>query len=100
MLPYTDATQSGVAAMALGYGIPVVATAVGAIPEFVRDGFNGLLVPPRDSAAVARAIQGILEKPKEYERLAQNAIALRDGELSWSRIAEQTMACYRAAMRN
>lgn len=95
VLPYTDASQSGVAAMALGYGIPVVATSVGSIPEFVRDGVNGYLVPARNSAAVATAVQEILKMPGEYERLSKNAIALRDGELSWCRIAEQTMDCYR-----
>lgn len=97
VLPYTDATQSGVAAMALGYGIPVIATAVGSIPEFVRDGENGLLVPPRDSAALAAAIRRMLEQPGEYERFRARSLSLRDGELSWSAIAVQTLACYEAA---
>lgn len=95
VLPYTDATQSGVAAMALGYGIPVVATTVGSIPEFVRHGVNGHLVPPKDSAALVQSIKQVLYSPGEYERLSQNAIAMRDGELSWGRIAELTMSCYR-----
>lgn len=99
VLPYTDATQSGVAAMALGYGIPVVATSVGSIPEFVHDGANGRLVPARNSTAVATAVSEILFEPGKYERMSQNAIDLRDGELSWSRIAEQTMDCYRESCK-
>lgn len=94
VLPYTDATQSGVAAMALGYGIPVIATAVGSIPEFVRHDFNGRLVPRKDVTALVQAIQQVLDKPGEYERLSHNAIDLRDGELSWHHIAELTMRCY------
>jgi starch synthase len=97
VLPYTDATQSGVAAMALGYGVPVIATTVGSIPEFVRDGENGLLVPPRDSAVLAAAIRRMLEQPGEYERFCANSLSLRDGQLSWAAIAVQTLACYKAA---
>jgi glycosyltransferase involved in cell wall biosynthesis len=42
-------------------GLPVVATAVGGNPEAVEDGITGILVPPRDSAALARAICRILD---------------------------------------
>ena len=41
---------------ALAVGCPVIATAVGGVPEVVRDGENGLLVPPNDSAALGAAI--------------------------------------------
>ena len=45
---------------ALATGAPVIATAVGGIPEVVRDGENGLLVPPRDVAAIASAIDRLV----------------------------------------
>ena len=45
---------------ALAAGTPVIATAVGGIPEVVRDGENGLLVPPRDIAAIASAIDRLV----------------------------------------
>ncbi len=45
---------------ALVVGTPVIATAVGGIPEIVRDGENGLLVPPRDVDALVAAIERIL----------------------------------------
>jgi len=45
---------------ALAAGAPVIATAVGGIPEVVRDGENGLLVPPRDIAAIASAIDRLV----------------------------------------
>jgi len=45
---------------ALATGTPVIATAVGGIPEVVRDGKNGLLVPPRDVAGIASAIERLV----------------------------------------
>ena len=45
---------------ALAAGTPVIATAVGGIPEVVRDRENGLLVPPRDVAAIAAAIDRLV----------------------------------------
>ncbi len=57
LLPYRSATQSGVAALALGHGRPVLATAVGGLPAAVEHGSDGLLSAPDDPAALARAIE-------------------------------------------
>lgn len=46
---------------ALSLGTPVVATAVGGVPEVVRDGENGLLVPPSDPVALAGAMRSMLD---------------------------------------
>jgi glycosyltransferase involved in cell wall biosynthesis len=48
------------AAEALTAGIPVVASAVGGLPEVLEEGAAGLLVPPEDPAALARAIESVL----------------------------------------
>ncbi len=45
---------------ALALGVPVVASRAGGIPEIVSDGVNGLLVPPRDPAALAAAVERVL----------------------------------------
>ena len=58
---------------ALSVGVPVVATAVGGVPEVVTDGENGLLVPPRDPGALAEAIRRVLEEPGLRDRLAAAA---------------------------
>jgi glycosyltransferase involved in cell wall biosynthesis len=54
----------------LAVGTPVIATAVGGVPEIVKDGVNGLLVPPRDPAALAAAIRRITDEPGLRNRLA------------------------------
>ena len=48
---------------ALAVGTPLVATAVGGVPDVVTDGVNGLLVPPEDPAALARAVLATLADP-------------------------------------
>jgi glycosyltransferase involved in cell wall biosynthesis len=58
---------------ALSVGVPVVATAVGGVPEVVRDGENGLLVPPGRPAELAAAMRRILEEPGLRKRLAAAA---------------------------
>jgi glycosyltransferase involved in cell wall biosynthesis len=49
---------------AMAAGVPVVASAVGGVPEVVRDGETGALVPPRDPAALARAIDRLVADPR------------------------------------
>ena len=59
---------------ALASGVPVVATNVGGIPDLIRDGVNGHVVPPRDPSAVARAVLAILQDP---DRRAGMAVAAK-----------------------
>ena len=58
---------------ALAVGTPVIATAVGGVPELVRDGENGLLVPAGDADALAAAIRRLIDEPGLRERLAAAA---------------------------
>lgn len=62
-----------VALEAIACGIPVVATAVGGLKEIVQDGESGLLVPPENPAALARALQELLTNEPLRRRLAQGA---------------------------
>jgi glycosyltransferase involved in cell wall biosynthesis len=52
-------------------GLPVVATRVGGTADLVRDGVNGLLVAPRDPAALAAAISRVLADPAAAAALAR-----------------------------
>ncbi|PYD87296.1 glycosyltransferase family 1 protein [Pseudomonas syringae pv. pisi] len=54
---------------AMAHGAPVVATAVGGIPEAVRDGVDGVLVAPGDPGALAAAVLGLLADPDARMRL-------------------------------
>jgi glycosyltransferase involved in cell wall biosynthesis len=58
---------------ALAVGTPVVASAVGGVPEVVRDGENGLLVPAGDAEALAAAIRRLLGDDELRQRLAAAA---------------------------
>jgi glycosyltransferase involved in cell wall biosynthesis len=60
---------------AMSWGLPVVATPVGGIPQIVKNEVNGLLVPPADVAALTAAIARLLEDPAFAERLGSAARA-------------------------
>ena len=70
VLPTTHEGYGMVLAEALVAGLPIVATRVGAVPEVVRDGFEAVLVPPGDVAALARAIDGLASDPEGRRRRA------------------------------
>jgi glycosyltransferase involved in cell wall biosynthesis len=52
---------------------PIVATAVGGVPEMLEDGKHGLLVPPQDPEALARAIAGLLRDRTAADELGRRA---------------------------
>ena len=56
VLPYLSATQSGITQIAFAFNLPVIATKVGGLPEVVKDGETGFLVPPGDPEALADAV--------------------------------------------
>jgi D-inositol-3-phosphate glycosyltransferase len=62
-----------VALEALACGVPVVATAVGGLPEIVVDGETGILVPPRDPESLAKALLALLTDEQRRQRLADGA---------------------------
>lgn len=98
VLPYTEASQSAVVPLAYAFGKPVVATTVGGIPEVVDHGRTGLLVPPRDSDALAQAVISLLQDQEARHRMGQRALEKTESELSWTTIARQTAEVYRLTM--
>jgi glycosyltransferase involved in cell wall biosynthesis len=60
---------------AAAQGVPVVASAVGGIPELVEHGATGLLVPPGDPEALARAVNRVVGDPEEGARMGRTAWA-------------------------
>lgn len=77
-------------------GLPPIATAVCGMKDVVRDGQNGLLVPPRDPAALVRAIDAVLGDPALRERLGRQAHADVATRYTWDRVSEPVRAVYNA----
>lgn len=93
--PYTDATQSGVIMTSYSLGKPVVATNVGGLPEMIEDGKTGLLVPPKDSDALAEAIVHLLKDDKTITEMSEYILnKYEKGERSWSAIADKYINFY------
>ncbi|MEE4270340.1 MAG: glycosyltransferase family 4 protein [Thermoanaerobaculales bacterium] len=89
VLPYRSISQSGVLYLALAFGVPVVATAVGAWPEMLSDGESALLIPPDSPAELASAVAQALGDPTLQSRLADGGRRVAAAH-SWPAVAGQT----------
>lgn len=76
---------------AMSCGLPVVASHVGEIPHVV--GSSGVLVPPRDPAALRDALAGIRDHPERARELARLGVS-RAARFDWERIADQLVAAW------
>lgn len=75
-------------------GVPVVATAVGGVPELVEDGIHGRLVPYGDRAAMAEAILWMIEHPEERRIMGEKARDRIRSQFSTERMVRETQATY------
>ena len=82
------------AAEALACGTPVIATSAGALPEIVEDGVSGVIVPPGDAAALAKAVSGLVRKPDRCREMGQAGARRIRERFSWRRTAKETFALY------
>jgi glycosyltransferase involved in cell wall biosynthesis len=98
VLPYVDASQSGVIPLAYTFEKPVVATTVGALPAMVEDGQTGYLVAPRNEQALADAVVRLLKDPERRRRFGANGKRKIDEECGAETVAHQTLAVYRQAL--
>ena len=76
VLPYTEASQSGVAPLAMALGVPTVVTPVGGLAEGVRDGVTGFVARAVTPEALAEALDAILDPARQA---AMAAAALEEG---------------------
>jgi glycogen(starch) synthase len=74
--------------------LPVVASKTGGIPDVVSDGVNGLLVPPSDAEALARAIDRVLANTDLARRLGAAARELAK-DYDWDTLADRVLEVYR-----
>ena len=82
---------------AMSQGLPVIAAPVGCATDLIRDGETGVIVPPRDGAALAAAVTRLMQAPAERARLGRDGAALVSA-MSWKRTAELTVQVYEAAL--
>ncbi len=87
VLPYLAATQSGVTAIGLANGLPMIATIVGGLPEHVIDGRNGRLVPPADPAKFAAALIEVSRSESLARGMAHESLELGKTKFAWKGIA-------------
>ena len=79
---------------AMACGTAVVGSAVGGIPEVVRDGETGLLVPPGDPGALAMALNEVLGDPVRAAAYGQAGRERAVAEFGWQAVAAQTAELY------
>ena len=80
---------------AMQYGLPVVASDVGGIPDVVVSGETGILVPEKNSQALADAFQKLESDPEMEAALLKGAENRIAEYFNWNRIAEKQIAVYR-----
>ncbi len=94
---YVDGLPN-VALEAMAAGKPVVGSRVGGIPELVRDGDNGLLVPEKDPRALADALLALARDPGLRQRLGGAGHAEIRDERSWKAVGARFVEIYERAV--
>ena len=79
-------------------GTPVIGTNVGGIPDIIQDGFNGLLIQPKNSQAITEAIIKIFSDKNLAQRLIQNA-QITVQKFAWSNIVSQVSDLYQTILQ-
>jgi D-inositol-3-phosphate glycosyltransferase len=93
VLPYTHIFQSGVLVLGYGFGVPVVVTAVGSLPDEVVEGVTGCVCAAADAADLARGIDRLLDSDlwRDPEESSARIRAFAADRYSWT-LSAQTMA--------
>lgn len=84
---------------AMAMGKPVVATRTGGIPELIRSGYDGILVPPKDGKHLADAILSCLDDPAMAKSLGENARKKIAGNFSMDRMVDGYEQFYRSILK-
>ncbi len=98
VLPYIEASQSGVIPLAYAFDKPVIATDIGGLPDMVDHGQTGLLVPPRDADALARAICHLLRDRQGRMQMGRLGKLKLVRDCSPAVVVAQTLDVYRQAI--
>lgn len=80
-------------------GLPAVATNVASLPEIVRDGIDGFLVPPNDPAALGRRLRQLVENPGEARAMGAAGRERVLAEFSWDSVVDRCLDAYAPSLR-
>jgi glycosyltransferase involved in cell wall biosynthesis len=94
VLPYTDASQSGVIPLAYSFKKPVIATNVGSLPEVIDDRKTGFLIPAHNSEILAEYAITLLSDSSLRKEMGENAYKKMGCDLSWDKISRKTVEIY------
>ena len=97
VLPYREIDQSGVLFTALAFGKPLLLSDVGGFPEIAATG-AARTFPAGDAAALRDTLRELLGDEQARSALANRARELADGEYSWQRIGQRTLALYESLL--
>jgi glycosyltransferase involved in cell wall biosynthesis len=98
IFPYQHIFQSAALITAMGFGLPVIATAVGSFPETL-DG-NGWLVPKQNANALTQAILESVSQPQLREQMGRRSLELIQTRHSPQAVAARLLALYASLVRN
>ena len=98
VLPYKDASQSGIIPVAFAYGKPVICTRVGSLDEVVKNQVNGIVIEKGDIEGLVEAMIELYCNSELYSRLSEGALKTSEIDLSWDRVANLTENVYLKAL--
>lgn len=83
---------------AMACGVPVISTTGGALPEVVGDA--GILVPPGDDGALAKAMLTVMDHPDYAQKLGRDGFRRVQENFTWEKAAQRTVDVYREVIRD
>ena len=96
ILPYIEASQSGVIPIAMTFGLPIIATNVGSLPETVEEGEMGMVIPPRETRTLASAIIQLCVNKELRITMGENALKMANSSRSSKGIGEKAFSAYQS----
>ena len=99
ILPSLIEGMPNVVLEAMSYGLPIVATRVGGVPELIDDGVSGRIVPPKNSDALSEAIQVLINQPEMAQEMGNHARKRAADRFSKSKMVQSYHALYQRLLR-
>ncbi len=85
---------------AMAYGLPIVATRIGALSDLVENGINGYLIEPGDVPALAQALTRLLEEEDRFNDMAHAARRRYDDKFNWEAVFSTIKTRIQSAVRS